>query len=77
ACVYAVWQERNMRSFQNCSRSVEEVCSVIKDVVTLRVLSLSLNPSIQVYDAADLWNFHVCNEIGSKRVKFSARKYSA
>ncbi|GJZ25328.1 RNA-directed DNA polymerase, eukaryota, reverse transcriptase zinc-binding domain protein [Tanacetum coccineum] len=77
ACVYVVWQERNMRTFQNYSRSVEEVCSKIKDEVRLRVLSLSLNPSIQVYEAADLWNFHVCNEIGSKRVKFSARKNSS
>ncbi|GKD25642.1 RNA-directed DNA polymerase, eukaryota, reverse transcriptase zinc-binding domain protein [Tanacetum coccineum] len=40
----------------------------------LRVLSLNLNPSAQVYDAADLWNFHVSNEPGSKKVKFVSKK---
>nr|GEV99763.1 hypothetical protein [Tanacetum cinerariifolium] len=39
----------------------------------LRVLSLSMKPSPQVFDAADIWNFHVCNEIGSKRVNFATR----
>ncbi|GJX06171.1 hypothetical protein Tco_0194103 [Tanacetum coccineum] len=54
-------------------RSMEDVCCLIKDVVRLRVLSLSLNPSAQVYEAADIWNFHVCNEKGYKKVKFIAR----
>nr|GEX87556.1 hypothetical protein [Tanacetum cinerariifolium] len=66
--------ERNLRMFQNRSRSVDMVCNIVKDVVRLRVLSLSLNPSIQVYKAADLWNFHVCKEIGSRRLKFSDRR---
>ncbi|GKA87509.1 hypothetical protein Tco_0809273, partial [Tanacetum coccineum] len=47
---------------------MEDVCCLIKDVVRLRVLSLSLNPSAQVYESADIWNFHVCNEKGYKKL---------
>lgn len=39
-------QERNLRTFQGRFRSLEEVCNQIKDVVRLRVMSLSLNSSI-------------------------------
>ncbi|GJR53135.1 RNA-directed DNA polymerase, eukaryota, reverse transcriptase zinc-binding domain protein [Tanacetum coccineum] len=58
------------------NRSVEEVCNLISDVVWLRVLSLSLNPTAQVYVVADLWNFHVSNDIGSKKVRFVDRRTS-
>ncbi|GKB93010.1 RNA-directed DNA polymerase, eukaryota, reverse transcriptase zinc-binding domain protein [Tanacetum coccineum] len=54
ACVYIVWQERNLRTFHNRSRTLEEVCNLIIDVVRLRVLSLSLNTTAQVYEVADL-----------------------
>nr|GFC33543.1 RNA-directed DNA polymerase, eukaryota, reverse transcriptase zinc-binding domain protein [Tanacetum cinerariifolium] len=74
ATVYTVWQERNLKIFQNRSRSMDMVCNFVKGVVRLRVLSLGLNPSIQVYEAADLWNFHVCKEIGSRRLKISDRR---
>ncbi|GKD81897.1 RNA-directed DNA polymerase, eukaryota, reverse transcriptase zinc-binding domain protein [Tanacetum coccineum] len=47
--------ERNLRTFQKYSRSMEVVCELIKDVVKLRVMSLSLNPSAQVFQAAELW----------------------
>ncbi|GJT37854.1 RNA-directed DNA polymerase, eukaryota, reverse transcriptase zinc-binding domain protein [Tanacetum coccineum] len=33
ASVYALWQERNLRTFQGSNRSLEEVCNKIKDVV--------------------------------------------
>nr|GEY07236.1 hypothetical protein [Tanacetum cinerariifolium] len=46
ATVYTVWQERNLRMFQNRKRSVDMVCNIVKDMVRLRVLSLSLNPSV-------------------------------
>ena len=55
---------------------LEEVSDVIKDVVRLRAMSLSLNPSFQVYDAADMWEFHVTSLPGRKRVKFSSWKNS-
>nr|GEW45364.1 hypothetical protein [Tanacetum cinerariifolium] len=76
ATVYFIWQERNLRLFQNRHRSKEELCRLIKDMVRLRVLSLRLKPSAQVYEAIDIWSFHVCNDIGSKRVKFAARNNS-
>nr|GEZ94097.1 hypothetical protein [Tanacetum cinerariifolium] len=76
AVVYFIWKERNFRLFQNKHRSKEDLCYLIKDMVRLRVLSLSLKPSVQVYKAADIWNFHVYNEMGSKRVKFAAKNNS-
>ncbi|GJU09165.1 ABC transporter G family member 32 [Tanacetum coccineum] len=51
-------QERNLRTFQSRRRSLDEVCNLIKDVVRLRVMSLSLIPSAQVFDVAKIWNFH-------------------
>ncbi|GJX63483.1 sucrose synthase [Tanacetum coccineum] len=74
ASVYIMWQERNLRTFQSRRRSFEEVCNLIKDAVRLRVMSLSLIPSAQVFDAAKIWNFHVSFDMGSRRVKLTSKK---
>ncbi|GKB63767.1 RNA-directed DNA polymerase, eukaryota, reverse transcriptase zinc-binding domain protein [Tanacetum coccineum] len=52
-------KERNVRIFQDKSRSVEALTCLIKDTVRLRIMSVSLNDSTQVFEAASLWNFHV------------------
>ncbi|GKE02345.1 putative reverse transcriptase domain-containing protein, partial [Tanacetum coccineum] len=52
-------KERNVRMFQDKSRSVEALTCLIKDTVRLRIMSVSLNDSTQVFEAASLWNFHV------------------
>ncbi|GJZ34149.1 putative reverse transcriptase domain-containing protein [Tanacetum coccineum] len=54
-----VANERNVRMFQDKSRSVESLTCLIKDTVRLRIMSVSLNDSPQVSKAAYLWNFHV------------------
>ncbi|PWA69326.1 reverse transcriptase domain, Reverse transcriptase zinc-binding domain protein [Artemisia annua] len=74
ASIYYVWQERNLRIFQGRHRSFDEVCNLIKDTVRLRVMSLSLNTSPQVFEAASLWQFHVVQSNGRKRVQFSPWK---
>ncbi|GKE26316.1 putative reverse transcriptase domain-containing protein, partial [Tanacetum coccineum] len=62
ASIYFLWQERNIRMFQDKARSVDTLVALIKDTVRLRVMSLSLNDSAQVSEAANLWNFHVDRE---------------
>jgi hypothetical protein len=59
ALVYYLWQERNLRLFQKKSRSVVELCKLIREVIRLRCLSLKFKPSLQVRDAAELWGFYV------------------
>ncbi|GJS82594.1 RNA-directed DNA polymerase, eukaryota, reverse transcriptase zinc-binding domain protein, partial [Tanacetum coccineum] len=56
ASVYLIWQERNLRTFQNKHRSEEELCDLIKDVVRLRIIGLNLKASRQVFEAADIWS---------------------
>ncbi|GJT53331.1 RNA-directed DNA polymerase, eukaryota, reverse transcriptase zinc-binding domain protein [Tanacetum coccineum] len=52
ATVYFLWQERNLRTFQNKERSVDSVCCIIKDYVRLRLLSLKIKKSKQSLEAA-------------------------
>lgn len=42
ATFYYLWQERNLRIFQGKARSLDELCSQIRDVVRLRVMSLKM-----------------------------------
>ena len=56
--------------FQGRTRTFDEVCNLIKDTVRLRVMSLSLKASPQVYEAANIWKFHVVQSMGRKRVRF-------
>ncbi|GKB96541.1 hypothetical protein Tco_0982678, partial [Tanacetum coccineum] len=37
---------------------------------------LSLIPSAKVFDAANIWNFHVSSDMGSRRVKLTSKKKS-
>ncbi|GKA65243.1 hypothetical protein Tco_0764950 [Tanacetum coccineum] len=56
------------------NKSIWSILQRLVLVVRLRVLSLSLNPSAQVYEAADMWSFHVSNDPGFKRVKFVTKR---
>ncbi|GKE98403.1 hypothetical protein Tco_0021754, partial [Tanacetum coccineum] len=69
ASIYFLWQERNIRMFQDKARSVDTLVDLIKDAVILRVMSLSLNDSAQVSEATNLWNFHVDKCMGRKKVQ--------
>lgn len=70
ASLYYVWQERNLRTFQGKSRPSNVLIYLIKDVARLRVLSLRLNASKQVFEAADLWGFHVMHGHVGRKIKF-------
>ncbi|GKC49511.1 hypothetical protein Tco_1072256 [Tanacetum coccineum] len=59
ASVYYTWQERNLRIFLGKNRSASDSSKLIMEVVRLRLLSFKLRPSRQVFEAADIWEFHV------------------
>ncbi|PWA42666.1 reverse transcriptase zinc-binding domain-containing protein [Artemisia annua] len=59
ASVYMLWQERNSRTFQDLHRSIDDICKNIIDTVRLRIMGLRINDSVQVFEAARIWNFHV------------------
>ncbi|PWA80038.1 hypothetical protein CTI12_AA080440 [Artemisia annua] len=59
AVVYHLWIERNNRIFQNKSRSFDDLCSIIREVVRLRLLSLKIKGSKNSIDAAKIWDFQV------------------
>ncbi|PWA95091.1 thioredoxin domain-containing protein [Artemisia annua] len=69
ACVYYIWQERNLRIFQG-KRTLEDVFNLIKDVVRLRIMSLNVYASFQLQEAADIWEFFVRKSNGMKKAKF-------
>ncbi|GJX28615.1 putative RNA-directed DNA polymerase [Tanacetum coccineum] len=68
--VYFIWQERNLRRFQMKSRSVKDLCMIIKDVVRFRLLSLKIRSSKQVMEAAELWNLGVEDGNGGRKFGF-------
>ncbi|PWA47030.1 Enolase domain-containing protein [Artemisia annua] len=47
------------RDLRNENSKWKAVCNLIKDSVRLRVMSLSLTDSNQVFDVAEIWQFHV------------------
>ncbi|PWA74489.1 reverse transcriptase domain, Reverse transcriptase zinc-binding domain protein [Artemisia annua] len=65
ASVYFVWQERNLRSFGDSSRSEDELFRTIVDTVRLRIMGLKIKVSKDVLHAAEVWNFPV-----EKRIKY-------
>ncbi|GKC44979.1 RNA-directed DNA polymerase, eukaryota, reverse transcriptase zinc-binding domain protein [Tanacetum coccineum] len=54
ASIYFVWLERNLRIFQGKARSVDDIFNLIKEAVRLRVMGLTLNDTVQVFEAAKL-----------------------
>ncbi|GKD32601.1 sodium/hydrogen exchanger 6, partial [Tanacetum coccineum] len=60
--VYILWQEKNLRIFQGKSRTVEIICSTIKELVRLRLLSLKVRGYSQALKAAKVWGFNVMQE---------------
>ena len=69
AMVYVIWQERNLRTFQDKFRCIESVCCCIKEMVRNRLLSLKFKSSEQVLHAAKIWDFQVLQ----KNVNTSSR----
>lgn len=70
ALVYFIWQERNLRFFQQKKRTFSQLCGIIRDNVRLRLLSLKISSSRQAKEAAGIWGFSVVNCNGGKNVNF-------
>ncbi|GJU47765.1 putative reverse transcriptase domain-containing protein [Tanacetum coccineum] len=49
-------------------RNMDVICNLIKYTVRLRILSLCLNDSVQVCEAAKIWEFHVIKGGGKKKL---------
>ncbi|GKB51608.1 RNA-directed DNA polymerase, eukaryota, reverse transcriptase zinc-binding domain protein [Tanacetum coccineum] len=56
--------------FQMKSRSVKDLCMIIKDVVRFRLLSLKIRSSKQVMEAVELWNLGVEDGNGGRKFGF-------
>ena len=55
AAVYYIWQERNIRVFQNDFRSEETVFKIVVDSVRHRLLGLNIKQSVESEKAAVIW----------------------
>ncbi|GJU59704.1 RNA-directed DNA polymerase, eukaryota, reverse transcriptase zinc-binding domain protein [Tanacetum coccineum] len=65
ACVYLIWQERNLRIFRDEKRSSKELCEVFDDTVRMRILSLKVKNTKFVLQVEKRWNTNmnkVCNK---------------
>ncbi|GKC15682.1 RNA-directed DNA polymerase, eukaryota, reverse transcriptase zinc-binding domain protein, partial [Tanacetum coccineum] len=71
ASIYFIWMERNLRIFQGKSRSVDGICSMIKEAVRLRIMGLTLNDTALVFEPAKLRDFHVIRGMGKNKVFLS------
>lgn len=54
--VYFIWQERNLRIFQNKNRSSNQVIKNIVETVRLKIMSLKIRNSRRVFSTLRLWN---------------------
>ncbi|KAK1422545.1 hypothetical protein QVD17_17828 [Tagetes erecta] len=59
AMVYYIWQERNLRAFQNKQRSVSDVCALIEEMVRIRLLGLKIYDNDVTRAASEQWGFKV------------------
>ncbi|PWA65033.1 Phytosulfokine [Artemisia annua] len=56
AIVYFIWQERNIRRRQQCSRSEEVLFNCIVSTIRFKLLGLSLKSTNDVVKAAEIWS---------------------
>ncbi|XP_076957147.1 uncharacterized protein LOC143632543 [Bidens hawaiensis] len=59
ATVYFIWQEKNLRLFQNGKRKWEEVFELIKEEVKLRLWGLKIRDTKGSIEASKIWGFEV------------------
>jgi hypothetical protein len=57
ACVYYVWQERNLRTFQQKNRNWEDVVKIIKEDIKYKLMSLNLKSKVGIVTANEFWKF--------------------
>ncbi|GJW14949.1 hypothetical protein Tco_0019082 [Tanacetum coccineum] len=52
--VYFIWQERNLRLFNNCSRDVNELFSLMCDDLRAKMVSITVKNSVNVCQAEEV-----------------------
>lgn len=67
ACVYFIWQERNMRLYQNKSRPKDKLIDQIKNIVRLKLMGLKIKNSKQSLEAAEMWDLPLKKHVNDKR----------
>ncbi|GKC08702.1 RNA-directed DNA polymerase, eukaryota, reverse transcriptase zinc-binding domain protein [Tanacetum coccineum] len=55
AFVYYIWQERNMRLFEEVKRTGEEIFKLVVESVRLRIMGLKLKTTKDVIEASKKW----------------------
>lgn len=66
AVVYYVWQERNMRLFQNKFRPVNELIKQIKKIIKIKLMGLQIRSSKQTLEAAEIWDLPSYKHVNGK-----------
>ncbi|GKE77211.1 hypothetical protein Tco_1543331 [Tanacetum coccineum] len=56
AAVYYIWQERNMRIFNNHSRDANELTDILFDEIRARMMTIVVNNSDSVIQVEAIWN---------------------
>ena len=59
--VYYIWQERNIRIFQNDFRTKETVFKIIVDSVRHKFLGLNIKRSVETEKASVIWKIPMKN----------------
>lgn len=59
ACVYNIWHERNLRSFQNVKRNEDVLISVVKEEIKWKLISLNVRKSGAVIYTYKLWDIEM------------------
>ncbi|GJV14250.1 RNA-directed DNA polymerase, eukaryota, reverse transcriptase zinc-binding domain protein [Tanacetum coccineum] len=61
ACVYFLWQERNIRWFVKKFRDVDCLYKIIEDTVRFKLLGHNLKNTPNVQEAASIWGLKISN----------------
>ena len=56
AAIYFIWQERNVRVYQQKERSVDCLSNLIVDTIRLKIRGLTIKLSNEVVKAYKIWN---------------------
>ena len=56
AAIYFIWQERNVRVYQQKERSVDCLSNLIVDTIRLKIRGLTIKLSNEVVKAYRIWN---------------------
>ncbi|GKD34321.1 hypothetical protein Tco_1249830 [Tanacetum coccineum] len=59
ACVYFLWQERNIRCFVKKYRDIDCLFNIIIETVKMKLMGLNFKTTVNVIEAAKIWNLQL------------------